>query len=73
LRRRGFDAETRAVLKRVYAILFQSALNTSQAVERIRSEYGDRTEVRLILDFIAKSKRGLLPGPRRGMAAESDD
>jgi UDP-N-acetylglucosamine acyltransferase len=64
LRRRGFSAETRASIKRAYQILFQSNLNTSQAVERIRGELGSVEEVRIILDFISKSKRGLLPGNR---------
>jgi UDP-N-acetylglucosamine acyltransferase len=64
LRRRGFSAETRSAIKRAYGILFQSALNTGQAVERIRQELGAVEEVCIILDFISKSRRGLLPGNR---------
>jgi UDP-N-acetylglucosamine acyltransferase len=64
LRRRGFSAESRAAIKRAYQLLFQSGLNVSQAVERIREELGAVEEVKIILDFIARSRRGLLPGRR---------
>jgi UDP-N-acetylglucosamine acyltransferase len=64
LRRRGFDVETRSAIKRAYQILFQSGLNKGQAVDCIRAELGTVEEVRIILDFVAKSRRGLLPGNR---------
>lgn len=64
LRRRGFSSETRAAIKHAYHILFRSSYNTSQAVERIREELGMISEIRTILEFIEKSKRGLLPGHR---------
>jgi len=64
LRRRGFSSEVRAAIKKAYYFLFQSPLNTGQAVERIREELGGVEEVKIILDFIARSKRGLLPGNR---------
>lgn len=64
LRRRGFSTEVRNNLKRAYQILFQSELNLRQAVERIREEFGGIAEVEQVLEFIAKSKRGLLPGNR---------
>lgn len=64
LRRRGFATETRQLLKHAYRLLFQSKLNTKQAMERIRSECGERDEILNILDFVAGSKRGLLPGNR---------
>lgn len=72
LRRRGFSAETRAAIKKAYQILFQSELNTSQAVDRIRNDLGTIEEVQVILDFISKSKRGLLPG-NRALAKEDDE
>ncbi|RPH91933.1 acyl-ACP--UDP-N-acetylglucosamine O-acyltransferase [candidate division KSB1 bacterium] len=65
LRRRGFSDETRLTLKRVYSLLFQSKLNISQAVATIQAEYGHIEEVRIILEFISKSKRGLIPGNKR--------
>lgn len=64
LRRRGFSAESRGALKKAYHYLFQSELNIKQAVEKIQQELGHVTEVQHLLDFVSKSKRGLLPGHR---------
>jgi UDP-N-acetylglucosamine acyltransferase len=71
LRRRGFSTEVRGALKKAYQILFQSDMNAAQAVEHIRQEFGGVDEVKLVLDFVAKSKRGLLPGNR--IVASSED
>lgn len=65
LRRRGFSSESRSMIKKAYNLLFQSELNTHQALERIEQEYGQIDEIRQILEFVAKSKRGLLPGNRK--------
>jgi UDP-N-acetylglucosamine acyltransferase len=66
LRRRGFSPLVLDALDRAYLILFRSKLNVSQAVEQIKSDAELMTfqEVRNILEFISKSKRGLIPGPR---------
>jgi UDP-N-acetylglucosamine acyltransferase len=72
LRRRGFSTETRNALKSAYQILFQSSLNTSQAVARIREEFGNVPEVQEIIEFIGRTKRGLLPGSRISAAAEEE-
>jgi UDP-N-acetylglucosamine acyltransferase len=60
LRRRGFSKEVLKSLESAFKILFFSNLNTSQAVERIRNELEIIPEVQVILDFIARSKRGLV-------------
>jgi len=59
LERRGFSAETRSELKRVYRLLFNSDLNVSQAIERVRSEGIEDAEVRAMIDFIEASERGV--------------
>jgi UDP-N-acetylglucosamine acyltransferase len=64
LRRRGFSAESRQALKKAFQMLFQSELNTTQAIEKIRRDFNHIEEVRNVLDFIGKTKRGLLPGNR---------
>jgi len=65
LRRRGFDAKAISSLDLAYRIIYKSGLNVSQAVERIKAEV-DKTEVvQNVLGFIAKSKRGIIPGPAR--------
>ncbi|MGB8656916.1 MAG: acyl-ACP--UDP-N-acetylglucosamine O-acyltransferase [Candidatus Zixiibacteriota bacterium] len=60
LKRRGFSDENMDILERTFRILFKSKLNTSQAIERIKTEVELIPEVRTILDFIAKSERGIV-------------
>ena len=60
LRRRGFKRETIRTLQEVFKLLFFSRLNTTQALERIRSEIEIIPEVQVILDFIERSDRGLI-------------
>jgi UDP-N-acetylglucosamine acyltransferase len=59
LRRRGFAKETLDGLERVFRILFRSKLNTTQAVEKIKTEVELIPEVQEVLDFIAASERGI--------------
>jgi UDP-N-acetylglucosamine acyltransferase len=72
LRRRGFPSEVRATLKKAYRCLFQSELNTAQAVAKIQEEFGGVEEVQHILEFIKRTKRGLLPGTRLGVSEDLD-
>jgi UDP-N-acetylglucosamine acyltransferase len=72
LRRRGFSTETRQALKKAYGILFQSRLNISSAVQRIHDELGHVPEVQVVLEFVAKSRRGLLPGNRQTASSEEE-
>jgi UDP-N-acetylglucosamine acyltransferase len=60
LKRRGFPEKTVEILEQTFKLLFRSKLNTSQAVERIKSEIKIIPEVQNILDFIAKSERGII-------------
>jgi len=60
LRRRGFKPETVLTLKSTYNLLYRSKLNVTQAVERIRNEIELIPEVQHVLDFIERSKRGLI-------------
>jgi UDP-N-acetylglucosamine acyltransferase len=66
LRRRGFPAENVDALDRAYTLIYRSHLNVSQAVATIRSEEPLMRfqEVRNVLDFIGRSTRGILSGPR---------
>jgi UDP-N-acetylglucosamine acyltransferase len=60
LKRRGFSNKTILILEKAFRILFKSGLNTSQAVEKIKTELELIPEVKNILDFIAKSDRGII-------------
>ena len=58
LERKGFSAEQIADIQESFRFLSRSKMNTSQAVEAIRSEI-DSAEGRLVVDFIEKSSRGV--------------
>jgi UDP-N-acetylglucosamine acyltransferase len=66
LRRRGFSPETLEALDRAYALIYHANLNVSQAVARIEADAALSAvpEVRTVLEFIRRSKRGIIPGPR---------
>jgi UDP-N-acetylglucosamine acyltransferase len=59
LRRAGFSPDDRKLLKRLYKILFRSGVRLSAALEEARSECNGNAAGRVLLDFVAASKRGL--------------
>ena len=63
LRRRGFTREAIDLLEKAYVLIYQSNLNVSQAVVRIKEELEQTPEIQNILNFIAGSKRGIISGP----------
>ncbi len=60
MRRRGYPKETIEKLHRAFHLLLASKLNTTQAVERIRTEISDCAEVDRLIEFIETSKRGVV-------------
>lgn len=60
LRRKGYSRETIDKLNHAFHLLLNSKLNTTQAVERIRSEITDCPEVNVLVDFIDASQRGVV-------------
>jgi UDP-N-acetylglucosamine acyltransferase len=60
LERKGFSEESRQALKRLWRLLRDPKLNTSQALERIREELGGQEEVEVVLQFIDSSERGVI-------------
>ncbi|MFO7981566.1 MAG: acyl-ACP--UDP-N-acetylglucosamine O-acyltransferase [Candidatus Aminicenantes bacterium] len=60
LRRAGFSTQRIQTIKKMYKLIFYSGLNTSQAVDRIKSEIEPSEDRKEILDFISSSKRGIL-------------
>ncbi len=60
LQRRGFSEDTINALHKVFRLLGSKTLNTSQAIERIRAEVPQTTEVVEVLDFIERSTRGVI-------------
>jgi UDP-N-acetylglucosamine acyltransferase len=60
LKRRGFDAETLAELKRAFRLLFRSNLNTTQALEAIAAEEFESSEVGTLVEFVRNSEHGIV-------------
>ena len=60
LRRNGFSQERREVIKDAFRILFRSNLNTKQAIEKIKEEIPMNKDIRMLIEFIETSKRGIV-------------
>ena len=58
--RNGISREFISGVKDIFNVLYKQNLNTSQAVEKLREEYKDYEGVDIMIDFISKTKRGIL-------------
>jgi UDP-N-acetylglucosamine acyltransferase len=59
LQRRGFSDERLKKLHRAYRYLLAAKMNTSQALEKLKSEAASE-DVQYLIEFIEKSERGIL-------------
>jgi UDP-N-acetylglucosamine acyltransferase len=75
LRRAGMPADRRRRLQDAYRLLYRSGLAPRTAVERIRAELPAGEPIDTLLEFIARSPRGICGGPRHAErdAVESAD
>jgi UDP-N-acetylglucosamine acyltransferase len=64
LTRRGFNKERIDFIHKIYRIIYQNGLNVSQAVEYIEKEIAPTPDSEYIVDFIRKSERGIIRGPK---------
>ena len=64
--RNGINREFINNVKDIFKVLFKQDLNTTQAVEKLQQDYPDLEEAGIIIDFISKTKRGLLKNFRNG-------
>jgi len=62
LERKGFSAERRQALKKLWRLLHNPKLNVSQATERAQAELAGQPDVDVVLKFIADSERGVILG-----------
>jgi UDP-N-acetylglucosamine acyltransferase len=60
LKRRGFSAEAITGLRRAYNILFRKGLNVTQAMQELELLVIDYPEVKLFIDSVNNSTRGIL-------------
>ncbi len=59
LRRKGFSNETVRRIHHAFHLLLTSKLNTSQALEKIKSEMSGEAEIAYLIRFIETSERGI--------------
>lgn len=64
LTRRGFEKERIDQIHSIYRIIYQSGSNISQALECLEKEINPTPDRDYIIDFIRKSERGIIRGPR---------
>lgn len=62
LRRRGFSNEQINQIQEVYRILYQSGLNFTDATTKIEQDFAPTEEVKLVVDFVKASPRGIVRG-----------
>jgi UDP-N-acetylglucosamine acyltransferase len=60
LKRRGFSPQAIMALKRAYRTLFRSGLSLEEARSELERQATSSAEVRLLVDFLAAAKRGIL-------------
>jgi UDP-N-acetylglucosamine acyltransferase len=60
LQRRGFSKERIAKIHHAYKVLLASKLNTSQALEKLKSEADRGEDVDMLIRFIEASERGII-------------
>lgn len=60
LKRRGFSPETILGLKRAYKTLYRKGLGLEESLQELEKQVAACPEVQRLLDFIARSKRGII-------------
>jgi len=60
LKRRGFSPDAIAGLKRAYRTLYRSGLGLEEARQALEAQVAQCPQVREILEFLARSKRGII-------------
>ena len=60
LKRRGFSVDTLTALKQAYQLIYNSDLNVSQGLTRIKDEMEIIPEIRNVINFIEHSERGII-------------
>jgi len=64
LTRRGFEKERIDAIHNIYRVIYQNGMNISQALDYIEKEIKPSPDREYILEFIRKSERGIIRGPR---------
>lgn len=62
LRRHGFSNEKINEIQEIYRTIYQSGYNFTDAVNKIEQEFDETPEMRLIVNFVKSSPRGIVRG-----------
>ena len=60
LERHGFSPETQRALKEAYRMLYRLDLNVAQAVEQMRGQLPELSEIEYLIGFVSHSPRGII-------------
>ena len=60
LKRRGFSADEILALRRAFKVLFKQSLRLEDALEQLKEMAKEHSVIQAIVDFIARSNRGIL-------------
>lgn len=60
LKRRGFSKEAIHRIKEAHRVLYRQQLTTTEALDKIKAEWGEFAEIQLLLEFCRHSQRGLI-------------
>jgi len=60
LERRGFSKERIRNIQRVFRVLMNSGLNTTQALEKLKAEGDQGEDVATVIQFIERAERGII-------------
>lgn len=62
LRRSGYSNEKINEIQEIYRVIYQAGFNFSDAIYKIEKEFPETPEMRLIVDFVKNSTRGIVRG-----------
>jgi UDP-N-acetylglucosamine acyltransferase len=60
LERHGFSTESIARIKDAYRTVFRAKLTLNEAIEKLKTDFGDQPEIEVLIEFISTPKRGLI-------------
>ncbi len=60
LRRRGFSAEKRTLIKRAYKTIYREGLTATSAIEKLETMRGELPEVELFIEMLKTAKYGVI-------------
>lgn len=62
LRRHGFSNEKINEIQEIYRVIYQSGFNFSDAIRKVEQEFEATPEMKLIVEFVKNSPRGIVRG-----------